>query len=224
MLMPFVRSGSVLCLAMLICLSTGMLLTQTTGQETQPELDGAPATTSDSKQGTEPTDGKAPDRIKIIVADGDIQFTATGTWKSVQPRIRMVEAELKIPRVGNDTKDGRLTIMGAGGSVAANVARWQSQFKQPGGSHTRQKAKVEKQQISGQTVSIVDISGTFLDSPGGPFSGRAKVERENYRMLAAIIETSGNGKYFVKLTGPKATIDKNEDHFKAMIKSLKVVE
>ena len=206
MLMSYLRFKSVLCLASLICLSTGMLPHQTTGQE------------------SEPKDGKAANPIKITVANGDIQFTATGNWMSVRPRIGMLEAELKIPRMGDDTEDGRLTIMGAGGSVEANVARWQNQFKQPGGSQTRQKPRLEKQKIAGQTVSIVDISGTFLDSPGGPFSGQAKVERENYRMLAAIIETSANGKYFVKLTGPKATIDKNEDHFKAMINSMKVVE
>jgi hypothetical protein len=208
----------------LICMSAGMLTGQTTQESTKPKQDETKAATSDSKQETEQADEKAPDPITVSVAADNIQFTASGTWKSVKPRSRMLEAELKILRVGDDTEDGRLTIMGAGGTIDANIVRWQRQFTQSDGSDTKEKTKLEKQQISGQTVNLVDISGTFMDSPGGPFSGQPKVERENYRMLAAIIETADTGNYFVKFYGPKATVDKNAEHFKAMIKSLKIVE
>ena len=63
--------------------------------------------------------------------------------------------------VGKDTEDGRLTIMGAGGSIEANIDRWYGQFKQPDGSSTKDKAKVSKSKVAGQTVHMVDISGTF---------------------------------------------------------------
>ena len=134
----------------------------------------------------------------------------------------MLDAELKIKRVETDSADGRLTIMGAGGSIEANITRWQNQFKQPDGGSTAEKTKTEVKTIAGQKVNLVDITGNYIDSPGGPFSGQPKIERENYRMLAAIIQTPASGNYFVKLYGPKATIDKNEQHFKSMIESLKV--
>lgn len=160
--------------------------------------------------------------LTVLVADDSIKFTATGNWKSVPPRSRMLDAELKIPKVEGDEADGRLTIMGAGGSIEANIVRWQGQFTQPDGSDTAGKTKLKTMEIDGQKVNFVDITGTFMDAVGGPFSGKPKVERKNYRMLAAIIQTEANGNYFVKLYGPKPTIDKNEKHFKKMLESLKV--
>ena len=57
---------------------------------------------------------------------------------------------------------------------------------------------------------------------GGPFG--PKTERENYRMLGAIIETANDGRYFVKLYGPRKTIDKQAAQFKKMIQGVKVVD
>lgn len=167
---------------------------------------------------------KTPEPFEVSVARNKIKFSASGTWAAVQPRSRMLESELRINRIGTDAQDGRLTIMGAGGSIEANITRWQGQFKQADGSSTAEVTKTEVKTIAGQKVNLVDISGNFIDSPGGPFSGKPKIERENYRMLAAIIQTPANGNYFVKLYGPKATIDKNEEHFKSMIDSLKIVK
>lgn len=164
-----------------------------------------------------------PDPIAIKVSGGNILFSATGSWETVKPRSTMLEVELKIPRVGEDEQDGRLTIMGAGGSIDANIERWEDQFT-PANEAEAAKNKIEKKVISDQTVHLVDLSGTFIDAPGGPFSGQPKVTRKGYRMLAAIVETEQSGNYFVKLYGPKATIEKNAEHFKAMINSLKVVE
>lgn len=182
------------------------------------------AQTSETQQDETPAKKQTVEPIEIKVADDGIHFKASGTWKSVPPRSNMLEAELKIPKVKGDENDGRLTIMGAGGTIEANIDRWIKQFVQPDGSDTAEKTKQAKKTIAGQTVNLVDITGTFMDSVGGPFSGQPKVERENYRMLAAIIETENNGNYFVKFYGPKATIDKNSKHFKEMIESLKIVD
>ncbi|MEM7782808.1 MAG: hypothetical protein AAF623_05605 [Planctomycetota bacterium] len=175
----------------------------------------AQETTDQKKEET-----KTAEPFDVTVCDGKLSFKADGNWKMVPPKSRILEAELKIPRTGDDEADGRLTIMGAGGSVEANIQRWQMQFKQPDGSATSEKTKVVKEEVDDQEVNFVDITGTFLDSPGGPFSGRPKVEREDYRMLAAIIATKSNGQYFLKLYGPKATIDKNAKEFKEMVKSM----
>lgn len=185
-------------------------------QAAMPPQDPKPSSKSKDK-----TD-KEPKPFVVKVSDDNIHFTVTGSWKKAPLRNSVIEYEIKVPRTGSDEQDGRLTIMGAGGSVDANVVRWEMQFSQPDGSAT--KAKTKKKTIAGQTVHFVDIQGTFMDAPGGPFSGKPKVERKDYRMLAAIIETENDGQYFVKLYGPKATIDKNEKHFKAMIESVQVVD
>ena len=195
--------------------------------ETQ-EKSGSVADTKDqedkkTKSETAEKAAPEPDPIKVAVAKGNIQFAASGTWKSVTPKSRMLEFELQIPKVGDDENNGRLTIMGAGGEIDANISRWKGQFTQPDGSDTSDKTKLAEKTIADQTVHLVDISGTYLESVGAPMSGK-KIERDNYRMLAAIIETDSNGKYFVKFYGPKATVDKNAKAFKKMIESLKMAD
>lgn len=166
-----------------------------------------------------------PEPIAFSVAEDSLTLNAPGEWTKVQPRINFIEAEFSIPKEEGDPKNGRLTVMGAGGSIQANIDRWYGQFTQPDGSDTSESAKVEEMTIKGMTVHMVDISGTFLDASGGPFNPNAKkVERDNYRMLAAIIQTADNGNYFVKLYGPQATMKKHEEGFTKMIKELEVVE
>ena len=156
----------------------------------------------------------------FTVADGKLAFKATGAWKKKTPKSNIIEVEFEAPPAKGDEIAGRLTIMGAGGDIKANIDRWYGQFLQPDGSDTKDKAKLDKTTIGGNNVHIVDISGIYKDSPAGPFAGGKTVNREDYRMLAAIIETKAAGNYFVKFYGPKATIAENEKAFKELLQSL----
>ena len=75
------------------------------------------------------------------------------------------------------------------------------------------KPKVEKKTVGGSEVHVVDLAGTYKDTPGGPFAGGKTTLREDWRMLGAIIVTKDAGNYFLKLYGPKATITENEKGF-----------
>ncbi len=164
----------------------------------------------------------APAPLEFSVADGNLNFTTTGNWESATPKSRMLEYEIKVPRAGTDKRDGRLTIMGAGGTIAANIARWEGQFSQPDGTKTT--AKVTEEDIQEMKVTMVDISGSYVETMGGPFSGGKKVTNPGFRVLAAIIETPESGNYFVKLIGPKTTIDANEKSFQEAIRGIKLKE
>ena len=166
-----------------------------------------------------PQDKESKPPVQVEVADGSLLLKAPGAWQKSKPRVNMIEAEFKILPAEGDKANGRLTIMGAGGSIQANIDRWKGQFKDPGGSGAKN-SKVETVEIKGVKVHMVDISGNFMEGMGGPFA--PKTEKENYRMLAAIIETPNNGNYFVKLTGPKKTIGAQAKAFKAFIESLEV--
>ena len=156
-----------------------------------------------------------PPPVEIIkVAEGNISFEVSKIWEIVTPANRMLEAEIKVDREEGDEQDGRMTIMGAGGSIDANIKRWEDQF-------VGAKAHTWKNEVGG-LVTFVTIEGTFMDAPGGPFSGKPKIERKNYQMLAAIIQTKDHGNYFVKFYGPKLTVKNNSGYFFEMIKSLKV--
>ena len=154
------------------------------------------------------------------IGEGKLALTAPASWTKKQPAIRIIEAEFAVPPAKGDSATARLTAMGAGGSVEANVTRWAGQFVGQGGAAV--KPKRDKLTAGGAEIEIVDLTGTYKDSPGGPFAGGKEVLRDNYRMLGAIIQTKDAGNYFLKLYGPKATIDENEKGFQEMVKSLKV--
>ena len=67
---------------------------------------------------------------------------------------------------------------------------------------------------------MVDVSGTYKDMPGGPFAGGKTIERPDYRMLAAIIETAESGSFFLKFYGPAATVATEADGFRKMVEGL----
>jgi hypothetical protein len=156
----------------------------------------------------------------FTVGEGAVSLTAPAGWTKREPTSRIVEAEFAISPAGGDSAPGRLTAMGAGGSVEDNVNRWVGQFV--GADGASPKPQRDKATVGGAQIEIVDLAGTYKDSPGGPFAGGKTVMRENYRMLGAIIQTKDKGNYFLKLYGPKATIDANASGFHEMVKSVKV--
>jgi hypothetical protein len=161
----------------------------------------------------------AEDTRAFAIAGGSILLEAPAGWKRVQPKSGIVETEFSIPSAG-DLPPGRMTVMGAGGSVQANVDRWYGQFAQPDGSATKDKATTKTLKLAGSSVTLVDVSGTYKDMPGGPFAGGKTVERPDYRMLAAIVETAKDGSHFLKFYGPAETVAKHADGFRTMIEGL----
>ncbi len=155
----------------------------------------------------------------FTIAGGAFALEAPAGWEPVQPKSGMIETEFAIPAAKGDAP-GRMTVMGAGGSIEANIERWHGQFTQPDGSATKDKATTKKLKVAGCDVTMVDITGTFRDMPGGPFAGGKAVERPNWRMLAAIVETPGRGNYFLKFTGPAATVAGEADGFRKMVEGL----
>lgn len=162
----------------------------------------------------------AEDVRAFTIAEGAFSLEAPQAWKRVQPKSGIVETEFAIPSAGEGTPPGRMTVMGAGGSVQANVDRWYGQFTQPDGGATKDKASTKTLKLAGCTVTIVDVSGTYKDMPGGPFAGGQAVERPDYRMLAAIVETPDKGSYFLKFYGPGATVAMHADGFRKMVEGI----
>jgi hypothetical protein len=168
--------------------------------------------------------GRAEDQPadrKFTIGDGKVAFTAAEGWKKVEPKSRIIEAEFEVPPAKGDTTPGRLTAMGAGGDVEANISRWVGQFAAPAGSEV--KPQIDKLTVDGSEVHVVSLAGTYKDTPGGPFAGGKTVLRENYQMLGAICQTKA-GNYFLKLYGPNATVAQSEKAFRTMVESMKVAK
>ena len=157
---------------------------------------------------------KKAEQIKqqtIEFADGRMAVQLPAEWQRKEPRVNIIEHEFELP--GKDGQaPGRLTVMGAAGSVEQNIERWSGQF---GGVEP----KVDKKTLADQEVYVVELSGTFNDQRG-PLAPAQTYE--NYRMLGAVIVSDDAGKYFFKLTGPAETIEAQADAFQQMVESLKV--
>lgn len=157
----------------------------------------------------------------FAIADGALSLQAPEGWRRVQPKSGIVETEFSIPAENAAAgQSGRMTVMGAGGTVQANIDRWYGQFSQPDGSATRDRATTKKLQVAGCAVTFVDIPGTYKDTPGGPFAGGQAVERPGYRMLAAIVEVPDRGNHFLKFYGPADTVAKHAEGFRRMVEGM----
>jgi len=141
-----------------------------------------------------------------------ISLTPPAGWERTVPSSSILAAEFVLPRAAGDDADGRLTVSTAGGSVDANIDRWQGQFEpQP------REASREEMEIAGLTLTLADYSGDFNDQRG-PFA--PAVLRPNYRMIAAIIPVGGQ-LYFIKATGPAKTVGAHADEIRRFIRSVK---
>ena len=181
----------------------------------------AAARAEDKKPEEKKVEKQRPAAKKFQIADGKFSLLAPGAWVAKKPKTSIVETEFEVPAAEGDEAPGRVTVMGAGGSIEANIDRWKAQFTPPEGADEEDAAKVEKKKIAGQQVHLVDLSGNYVDK--GPFQAQG-VLRENYRMLAAIVETTQGGKrtgnYFIKFVGPAKTVGDNAAGFERMIESL----
>jgi hypothetical protein len=166
---------------------------------------------------------KPADKPKTVaLADGKVELTAPAGWTEKKPTTNIVLYEFAAPAAEGDETDGRLTIGATGGGVDANVARWIAQVVQPDGKASADRAEKAKLDLKGATAHIVDISGTYVDRPRGPLG--PTVNRENYRLLAAMIDVGDLGQFFVKFYGPRKTIAAHEKAFEELVKSAKVAK
>ena len=123
-------------------------------------------------------------------------------------------ATYEIPNVEGDKEKGELAIStfgGDGGGVAANLERWVGQFDSDGREVT-----IKKGMVGENAYHVADISGTYQKSVGPPIL-RKTTPAKGYRMLGMIVQVKGKGVYFLKLTGPDATVKAQADALRAAI-------
>lgn len=166
--------------------------------------------------------------IEVKFADDALVLPAPGHWRQVRPRNRIIEHEFSVAPAKSESQQedaepaaGRVTVMRSGGGVEANIARWIGQFRDVQPTAEGEKAKIDKQEVAGMPLVVVDISGTFLDSPRGPFG--PKTPLPNHRMLGAILQTPGAGAYFFKFVGPQELVKENVKAFHKMLAGIKAL-
>ncbi|HTE16959.1 MAG TPA: hypothetical protein VK689_01095, partial [Armatimonadota bacterium] len=157
---------------------------------------------------------------------GNVTGTVSGEWTAQPAGGQFRLAQFAIPKAEGDTAPALLIVFhfgrGGGGSVEDNVRRWTGMMRQPNGGDSARLAKRDLKEREGLRISTMDLSGTYLERPF-PMSDQF-TERPNYRMLAAIIETTAEGAegpYFIRLVGPAKSVTAAQPGWDAMIASLK---
>jgi hypothetical protein len=159
--------------------------------------------------------------IAALVAAA-LTFTTPAGWKASPPMSSMRVAEFTLPHAQGDTEDAQLIVYyfgGGGGSVDANINRWIAQMRQADGRPSSAVAKKNARTVNGLTVSLVDVSGTYVAevSPGSA----EHHNNPNFRLRAGVVETP-KGPYFIKLTGPEKTVARWDAAFNQFIASLEL--
>ena len=143
---------------------------------------------------------------------GDFDFRAPSGWQRVAPLSAMRKAQFRVPASAGGS-DGTVVFYrfppGVGGSVEANIARWQGQFTEPA---ERLESHLERSEREGRRVYLFRASGTFIgnDGQGG------RVEVPDYAFMGAILEGAG-GNVFIRFVAPKALADRNQAAFRALV-------
>ncbi len=140
-----------------------------------------------------------------------LRWTAPATWKVLPNPSTMRLATYGVPHAAGDSEDTEVSVSRAGGTADANIERWLGQFDNRG-KETRTESTRK-----GLKVTVVDVSGTFLG--GGMTPGAAPASHPGWSLLAAIVEGSGTP-YFVKITGPAATVRSARPGLDALLASL----
>jgi len=103
---------------------------------------------------------------------------------------------------------------GQGGSVEANVQRWQSQFSRPDGSPVEPTVTLLE---GGQMpATLVELEGSYARGVGVGQTGEAQPDRV---LLAAVVETP-EGNLYPQLHGPADLVKAQRDGFVAFVEGI----
>ncbi|GMU83883.1 MAG: hypothetical protein AMXMBFR47_37530 [Planctomycetota bacterium] len=156
-------------------------------------------------------------------APAELKFDTPAGWTAQPPAAGMGrKAQYVISKVEGDPEDGEAVVFffgtGQGGNVALNLDRWRGMFSGPDGAPLpAEAAKTETFEAGPMKITLLDVVGRYTPSSMGRPQGGPK---DNYRMLGAVIETPG-GNWFVRATGPNATMEKNRAAMIEFLKSAK---
>lgn len=154
---------------------------------------------------------------------GDLKFDPPADWQ-VQPlKSAMRKAQYGIPKAEGDSEDGEVAVFffgaGEGGGVKDNIERWKNQFSTADNRPLPpDAAKEETTESNGMKITFLDVSGRY--NPGAMPGMAASGPKDNYRMIAAVIEAP-SGAWFVKATAPGATMAKQLENVKKFVMTAK---
>jgi len=110
-----------------------------------------------------------------------------------------------------------------GGPVQMNIDRWVAQFENPDVPGGQVPSEVTSVQQGGLEVSVVTAQGNYTPTQMGPFAPPQPPVAD--AALHGVIAAGGSqGTVFVKITGPRTTLEAHADALKAFADSVRLAE
>lgn len=190
----------------------------TAAMQPEPQASAAPEAAppaGEPSAGTAPAPGASPAPAPVVESGNNpgLAWSVPATWKNEGPTsMRLATYVVKGPNKGEAQCAVYYFGMGQGGSVDANLQRWQGEFKEATA------AKLDHLAPNGIAVTRVRADGTYMAHVGMMGQG-SETEMPNWAMLGAIAE-GPRGSVFFKFTGPAAVIEAATADFDRMLKSL----
>ncbi|MEJ2215779.1 MAG: hypothetical protein P8099_04100 [Gemmatimonadota bacterium] len=140
-------------------------------------------------------------------------------WQSSPPKTSMRLAQFETTPVSGDTVGAQVVVYyfgpDQGGSVEANITRWESQFRGPGGGPVQ--AKVERYDDTPFPTTVVTLQGAYARNVG---MGADVAKAVPGQMLVAAIAATPRGNIHFQIFGPAATVRAQQKSFTAFVRSL----
>jgi hypothetical protein len=160
----------------------------------------------------------------VLTAAG-LSFVIPEGWEQQTPSSSMRLAQLGLP---GDAGAAEMTLFcfgpTQGGARQANIDRWVGQFSDPDRPGGAVESTVDTTEgTDGLTVTTVKAAGTLTTTSMGPFAP-PQAPQPDQALFGAIVEGGPMGSVFVKVTGPKATLDAQDTALEAFLESLKRAE
>ena len=160
--------------------------------------------------GVFPLLAQTPPPQPVAFRIGAVRFDRPEGWNYSRPADGVRAAQLEKKSAGASLL---ITFTrfppGSGGSVQANVDRWVGQFLRPDAP-----ADVQTPAGTALPLTLVKISGVLRGgTPGGPSQ-----DSPDTLLLGAILEAP-DGLVVVKLSGPKAAVNREEKLFSELVRT-----
>jgi hypothetical protein len=133
------------------------------------------------------------------------------TWIEHPPQDRMRAANYTVP--GRDGNEAAHVVVfdPIGGSIDANIDRWQSQFE-PDENRDLVEPQISRFESGGMAVTLVELAGSWRKMGATWFT-------PDQLFIMAIVETPG-GNVFIRFAGQTATVEGARPEFIKMVRNL----
>lgn len=164
--------------------------------------------------------GVTADTVKPIPF-GTLKSDTPADWKAEKPANRLRSHQFKIASGEEGVADAEVIVMPESKPKPdKEFPRWKTQFVVPDGMKIEDIAKETKFEVSGATVHLLDISGTWKYKER-PFDPKSKEEtKPEYRVVWGIVIVKDEATH-VRLSGPEKVIAKQFPAFEKWLKSIK---